>query len=49
MRSLKEHEAGRFSMDEGLKKAIEAAGGKAISITDAAKKSATGKDHIIIK
>ena len=31
------------------RKAIEEAGGKAITIIEAAKKSATGKDHIIIK
>lgn len=38
-----------ISFSAGAKKAIEAAGGKAISIVEAAKKSATGKDHIIIK
>lgn len=37
------------SFSAGAKKAIEAAGGKAISIAEAAKKSATGKEHIIIK
>ena len=37
------------SFSAGAKKAIEVAGGKAISIVEAAKKSATGKDHIIIK
>ena len=37
------------SFSAGARKAIEAAGGKAMSITDAAKKSATGRDHIIIK
>ena len=37
------------SFSAGAKKAIEAAGGRAISIAEAAKKSMTGKDHIIIK
>ena len=37
------------SFSQSARKAIEAAGGKAISIIDAAKKSPTGKDVIIIK
>jgi len=37
------------SFSQSAKKAIEAAGGKAISIVEAAKKSPTGKDAIIIK
>jgi large subunit ribosomal protein L18e len=37
------------SFSASAKKAIEAAGGKAISIVDAAKKSTTGKDYVIIK
>lgn len=38
-----------LSFSASAKKAIEAAGGKAISIVDAAKKSPTGKDITIIK
>jgi large subunit ribosomal protein L18e len=38
-----------ISFSATAKKAIEAAGGKAITIAEAAKKSATGKDHMIIK
>jgi large subunit ribosomal protein L18e len=37
------------SFSAGARKGIEAAGGKAISIVEAAKKSANGKDHIIIR
>jgi len=37
------------SFSSGARQAIEAVGGKAITIVEAAKKSATGKDHIIIK
>ena len=37
------------SFSQSAKKAIEAAGGKAITIIEAAKKSPTGKDAIIIK
>ncbi len=37
------------SFSASARKAIEAAGGKAISIADAAKKSAKGTGHMIIK
>ena len=38
-----------LSFSASAKKAIESAGGKAISIVEAAKKSPTGKDVVIIK
>ncbi|VVC02134.1 50S ribosomal protein L18e [uncultured archaeon] len=38
-----------LSFSASAKKAIEAAGGKAVSIADVAKKNATGKDVLIIK
>lgn len=37
------------SFSESAKKMIEAAGGKAITIAEAAKKSPTGKDAVILK
>ena len=38
-----------ISFSQSAKKIIEAAGGKAITIAEAAKKNATGKDAVIIK
>ncbi len=38
-----------LSFSESAKKMVESAGGKAISIVEAAKKSPTGKDFVIIK
>lgn len=38
-----------ISFSQSAKKAIESAGGKAISIADASKKNPTGKDAVIIK
>jgi|SRR3989344_3044646 len=37
------------SFSQSAKKMIEAAGGKAITIAEAAKKNATGKDAVILK
>ena len=40
---------GAMAFSAGAKKAIEAAGGKAMTIVDIAKKHPTGKDVVIIK